>query len=146
MDKFQEALDYCRLEDLSFEGDKFTWWNNNHRWENYIQQRLDMGVANEGWRNWFGRFRVVNGDQRHSNHGPIIITMEEAGGESIREEGARGKGCGRHNFKFEARWLEEQQCDQLVKEAWGQAMENGGLYVKDGLNRVAGKIQCWRIG
>ncbi|XP_073362313.1 uncharacterized protein [Aegilops tauschii subsp. strangulata] len=143
MERFREALDFCGLEDLGFEGDKFTWRNNNHRWENYIQQRLDRAVANEGWRSGFGSFRVVNGDPRHSDHRPIIITMEEAGGERSREEEARGKGCGRHNFKFEARWLEEQQCDQLVKEAWRQAMDDGGLCVKDGLNRVAGKLMCW---
>ncbi|KAE8798196.1 Retrotransposon protein [Hordeum vulgare] len=116
MDKFKEALDFCGLEDLGFEGDKFTWRNNNHRWENYIQERFDRAVANEGWRNRFEDYRVVNGDQRHSDHMPIIIYMEKGERRRPREGGHQGKG-GSHAFKFEARWLKEENCDKLVKEA-----------------------------
>ncbi|KAE8790954.1 hypothetical protein D1007_34768 [Hordeum vulgare] len=70
MEKFKEDLEFFGLEDLGFEGDKFTSWNNNHRWENYIQEHLDRVVVNEVWRNRFEDFRVVNGDQRHSDHMP----------------------------------------------------------------------------
>lgn len=57
MGRFREALELCGLEDLGFEGDKFTWRNNNHRWENYIQQRLDRVITNEGWMNQFEGFK-----------------------------------------------------------------------------------------
>jgi hypothetical protein len=45
MDKFRDALDYSNLQDLGFEGDMFTWRNNNWRAEGYIRERLDRAVA-----------------------------------------------------------------------------------------------------
>ncbi|KAK1677746.1 hypothetical protein QYE76_038594 [Lolium multiflorum] len=140
MDRFREALEFCKLEDLGCEGDKFTWRNNNHRWENYIQERLDRAAANEEWRSKFHVYRVVNGDHMHSDHRPVIV--------SFRDEGGRGGGedmmnRGRPNFKFEARWFEEEHCDKLVKEAWREAMTEGGLSTKEGLKQVASKLQHW---
>lgn len=41
MDQFKEALEFCSLTDLGFEGDVFTWRNNNHNCEGYIRERLD---------------------------------------------------------------------------------------------------------
>lgn len=41
MGRFRETLSHCQLSDLGYEGDVFTWWNNNHVAENYIRERLD---------------------------------------------------------------------------------------------------------
>ena len=30
MDKFRQVLEECGVEDVGYEGDKFTWRNNNH--------------------------------------------------------------------------------------------------------------------
>jgi hypothetical protein len=38
MDSFREALELCGVEDLGYEGDCFTWRNNNHQVEGYIRE------------------------------------------------------------------------------------------------------------
>jgi hypothetical protein len=73
MDRFREALEFCELDDLGFNGDTFTWRNNSHSAENYIKERLDRAVASEGWRQRFPAFKVTNGDPRHSDHRPVIV-------------------------------------------------------------------------
>jgi hypothetical protein len=98
MDQFREALEYCQLRDLGYEGDTFTWRNHSHVAENYIRERLDRAVANDLWRSRFPGARVINGDPRHSHYRPLIITTERV-----------GAGCrrGAGGFKFEASWPKE---------------------------------------
>jgi hypothetical protein len=140
MEGFRETLVFCNLEDLGYEGDKFTWRNNNHMWEKYIQERLDRAVANEAWIDRFPDYRVVNGDHRHSDHRPVILSFGEA---ASGERDENRHGGGRPNFKFEAMWLEEENSDEVVKEAWKEAMNGGGLPTMEGLRRVANKLQWW---
>lgn len=48
----REAVDFCGLADMSYEGYDFTW--NNHRGgEENIQERRDRFLANQAWRNLF---------------------------------------------------------------------------------------------
>jgi hypothetical protein len=46
-------------------------------------------------------------------------------------------------FRFEARWLQEEACDDLVKKAWGEAFMSGATDVKEGLKGVAGVLSDW---
>jgi hypothetical protein len=62
MDNFQDVLQECGVEDLGFEGDRFTWRNNNHRVEGYIRERLDRAVANIEWQEMFPNVKIINGD------------------------------------------------------------------------------------
>lgn len=97
MDKFKEALDGYGLHDLGFEGDVFTWRNNSHTSEHYIRERLDRAVADGDWRGRFPGYRVINGDQRHSNHRPVIVNTEDLyGGEDTHP---------RATFRFETGWV-----------------------------------------
>jgi hypothetical protein len=66
----------CDLQDLGFEGDVFTWRNNNHEVQGYVRERLDRALANSVWREKFYTVHVINGDPRHSDHRPIIISTE----------------------------------------------------------------------
>lgn len=76
MDRFRETLEHCQLYDLGFEGDVFTWRNHNHVAADYIRERLDRAVANDLWMLRFPNYRVINGDPRHSDHRPVIITTD----------------------------------------------------------------------
>jgi hypothetical protein len=101
MDRFRETLEYCRLHDLGFDGDIFTWRNHNHIAADYIRERLDRAVANEEWRRRFPCARVINGDPRHSDH-RLVIIMTDRPVDRERREGGR-------SFHFEAAWLQEEE-------------------------------------
>lgn len=49
---FMETLNICGLQDLKFEGEKFIWERSRGQ-ANWIQERLDRGVANQSWRTIF---------------------------------------------------------------------------------------------
>lgn len=134
MDRFREAIANCELQDLGFEGDVYTWRNNNRTALVYVRERLDRALANMDWRTKFVTAHVLNGDPRHSDHRPIIISTERKEVAS----GRRGKA-----FFFEAAWLEEEQCTDVVKEGWEQGVAEGLTVVDQLVGRVAGSLAGW---
>lgn len=78
----------------------------------------------------------MNGDPRHSDHRPVIIQLE--GGEA-----GRSTGQAHYCFKFEARWLQEEGCADLVQKAWLEAFQIGASNVQMGLKDVATVLTDW---
>lgn len=135
MDRFREALEECGLVDLGFEGDPFTWRNNSHTLEGYIRERLDRAVACGEWTARFSLYRVRNGEPRHSDHRPIIVDTETV----LPRRGEQGQ----HGFRFEASWVEEEQCAHVVGNAWRKAMEVNGAKVGEAIQSVAQELGDW---
>jgi hypothetical protein len=71
LDRFKNVLEACELDDLGFFGDIFTWRNKQITGSTHIIERLDLAVANLGWRVKFLLMQVKNGDSYHSNHRPV---------------------------------------------------------------------------
>lgn len=107
MDQFRQELEECSLVDLGFAGDPFTLRNHSHTDVHYIRDRLDRAVADVAWRALFPNFSVRNGDPRHSDHRPVIVIVEE---EVVRSR----RGCG-PAFRFEAEWVQEENCARLSR-------------------------------
>jgi len=112
--KFRLALEDCDLHDLGFVGDPFTWRNNHHMASRFTKERLDRAVANTAWRYLFPLVRVTNGDPRHSDHRPIIIDVGSRGHREWSEQVEILP-------KFEAKWLEEDDCEQQVMKSMGKS-------------------------
>lgn len=74
---------------------------------------------------------MTNGDQRHSDHRPVIM---EVGEREVR----RWEGLREVMRKFEARWLEEEECLARVEEAWSSTMLSGGA----SLLELQGAVLC----
>lgn len=126
MDMFKEALEDCGLSDLGFTGDPFTWWNNNHSDQQYVRERLDRAVADGDWRARFLAFKVTHGDPRHSDHRPVIV---ETGWEEVGLPARSGSPP----FRFEAGWIDEEQCGVIVNNAWKLSMEVRGGCVHEAI-------------
>lgn len=135
MENFRKALEDCELHDLGYVGDAFTWRNNHLSATRFIKERLDRAVANTAWRCKFPLVRVINGDQRHSDHRPIIV---EVGEREVR----RWERPREVLRKFEARWMEEK-CVARVEEAWGTALVGGGGSIMELQGKVLAKLWEW---
>lgn len=85
----------------------------------------------------FPAARVINGDPRHSDHRPVIIhtTVED----DPQQHGGAGGG-----FRFEAAWVDEERCREIIKEAWAASPGGaGGVRVAEALKSVAGSLSSW---
>ncbi|KAE8791529.1 Elongation factor 1-alpha [Hordeum vulgare] len=134
MNDFRDALDFCELRDIGFEGDMYTWRNHSQQASSYICERLDRATANSDWCAAFPHAVVRNGDPRHSDHHPIIVYMEGAN---------RGWRRSDHNFCFEARWLQEDGCEEVIKKAWDRGLHEERRGVVGALGSVAGDMTKW---
>ncbi|KAE8801535.1 Elongation factor 1-alpha [Hordeum vulgare] len=76
MNDFRDALDFCELRDIGFEGDPYTWRNHSREASSYICERLGRATANSDWCGAFPNVVVINGEPRHSDHRPILVHME----------------------------------------------------------------------
>lgn len=137
LDRFKGALENCELHDLGFIGDVFTWRNKQTNGCTHIRKRLDRAVANAEWRMKFSLVQVRNGDPYHSDHRPVIINTEPA-------EGRRLDGVGDGVFRFEAHWLQEESCRQVVQEAW-TASEGSGGDLGEKIRGVAAGLKDWSV-
>ncbi|WVZ57425.1 hypothetical protein U9M48_007811 [Paspalum notatum var. saurae] len=136
MQRFQKALEDCNLVDLGFVGDVFTWRNHHHRADRYIKERLDRAVACAEWRRLFPLVQVVNGDPRHSDHRPLIVEC----GDREPAELFRLRNI---SPKFEAKWLEEDECNERVLRAWSEAIKSGCTEMLEIQKNILGDLHDW---
>ena len=108
IDAFRNALEYCQLEDLGFQGHPFTWSNKRPGCAN-TKVRLDRAVANKEWIDKYQMSNVTHLSSHASDHLPIILQVQCYKQQRHR----RGKG-----FKFEESWLLWEECENVVMEAW----------------------------
>uniref|UniRef100_A0A0A8XR28 Reverse transcriptase domain-containing protein n=1 Tax=Arundo donax TaxID=35708 RepID=A0A0A8XR28_ARUDO len=132
---FVELWRTARSQTWVIRGDTFTWRNSNHRCENYIRERLDRAAANVEWQMRFPGYRVINGEHRHSDHHPVIVIIEE-----MEERPTRRN---QQNFRFEAGWTQEEQCEVIVENAWKKSKELRRGTVEDCVKEVAIDLWDW---
>ena len=108
----------------------------NFRVDGYIRERLDRVVANPSWRNRFLGYKVVNGDPGHSDHRPIMVNIH---GTVDRQR----YGNFKENRRFEAKWLLEEDCEAVVKNAWNTAEVRGERNVAGLLKSVSRELHAW---
>uniref|UniRef100_A0A803MII4 PPM-type phosphatase domain-containing protein n=1 Tax=Chenopodium quinoa TaxID=63459 RepID=A0A803MII4_CHEQI len=77
------------------------------------RERLDRGLASEGWCTLFPGASVINSpiDVKLSDHGPIVIKVDGSA------DGGRNKKL----FRFEKHWLSRTECEGVVKDYWSSA-------------------------
>lgn len=108
MNAFREAIDVCRLFDLGYSGRSFTWTNGQSGRAN-IQERLDRCLGNLAWTTRFPSHKIEHLTRVHSDHCPIFIDWNYA---TIPNRSRR------NTFRFEAMWLQDESCKEVIKDAW----------------------------
>ncbi|KAH6784204.1 hypothetical protein C2S52_009163, partial [Perilla frutescens var. hirtella] len=128
---FRYALNECGLDDLGYKGFGYTWTNAQVGASN-IQERLDRDVANSKWIECFPSFSVEHLIRQESDHNPIYITWEKS---TIR---IRGK---KKPYRFEAMWLQETSCNDVVEDTWRNGNQGNLFYEK--LKVVGQALKIW---
>ena len=135
MEEFGAALEECNLIDLGFCGYKFT-WNNKRPGTANTRERLDRAVANKEWRDMFPASCVSHIFSHASDHMPLILQT----GTDSNFHGRIARG-----FKFEERWLLEEDCGNVVDEAWAQMGGAGSpmATVSAKINHCGAALDAW---
>jgi hypothetical protein len=106
---FHDVLSECGLNDMGFTGDLYTWRRGK------IRERLDRAVANLQWSERFPQSTLINSESIRSDHRPIVMDTHYLASDQGRT-GTR---------RLEARWLEEDTLEEMIKAAWARAKARG---------------------
>lgn len=74
MKAFQQVLKECALSSLGYSGVKFT-WQNCREGGDFIRERLDRGVANLAWRDFFPNAKITVLMATFSDHALILFSL-----------------------------------------------------------------------
>ncbi|XP_074371315.1 uncharacterized protein LOC141712322 [Apium graveolens] len=128
---FTDTITDCGLVDLGFVGEKYT-WERSRGIENWVQERLDRGLANQEWCNIFPAAEVRVLEIATSDHLPLYLQLNK------QVYVPRNK-----RFKFENVWLREKECFWLVKNSW-ESME--GKHIIDKISYCCFRLEEWGGG
>ncbi|KAK7846040.1 hypothetical protein CFP56_008494 [Quercus suber] len=133
MQNFREVLDHCGFVDLGFLGPEFTW--HGRRGGELIWERLDRGVANYEWLARFPTGRIKHLNCFTSDHRPILLSLD-AGGEH--------KKWNRKPFRFEAMWVSDSGCRDVITRAWDCTPDGTPMFVTASkLKRCKQSLKAW---
>lgn len=103
---FRDTLQRNGLIELGFEGDKYT-WNNNQNGESNIQARLDRHIATSEWIAVYPRAKVLNLLCHASDHKPNFLRLHSR---------RRVRRTILKLDRFEQMWLQDENIEEVVRE------------------------------
>ncbi|KAL8162411.1 hypothetical protein V2J09_013900 [Rumex salicifolius] len=107
---FRETLEECKFSEISYVGNRFT-WDNGREDDEFIQERLDIGLSTDSWKDLFPDAKIHHLERRGSDHVPIRLNLDNF---SIVNQNPKGP----KPFRFEAMWLDDDNCSEIVRNAW----------------------------
>lgn len=133
MQNFIHTLNLCGLHDLGFTGPKFTWLYQKVD-GSQIRKRLDRAIVTVDWTIKFPQAKLFHQSSSTSEHNPLILNL-------VKE-----KTIPKHPkiFWFEATWLKDSTCEEVVTSAWEEGLSMGPefpiLYCMDNCHT---KLELW---
>ncbi|KAK8489353.1 hypothetical protein V6N11_082683, partial [Hibiscus sabdariffa] len=128
---FLDFMDVADLFELPVRGGMFTWSNMRSNCD-AIVEKLDKILVSNEWSLAYPKAIGVLEVAVASNHNPIIMLME-----GLKKKRKR-------DFKFESRWLLEEDCHKNVNEAWTENLGcPGHLKLNSKLKKVRVKLKRW---
>lgn len=115
LEDFHECLEDCKLLDLGYHGNPFTWYRS---WSNGTQifERLDRFLGNEAFCELFKDIVVTHLDWTKSDHRLIVLELVKE--DQVQRTSRRVRG-----FKFDEHWASYPECREIIAASghWGSS-------------------------
>uniref|UniRef100_A0A803PJK4 Reverse transcriptase domain-containing protein n=1 Tax=Cannabis sativa TaxID=3483 RepID=A0A803PJK4_CANSA len=135
IDAFRETVDHCNLTELNFEGERFTWHNNNSRGAN-VKERLDYGFINDKWTDLMATPVLKHLDFYASDHRVLLADISQSNIQQVRPFKSR--------FRFEKIWLKEDDCLEIISKFWNNlTVSDPTALTLDNISSCAFHLQSW---
>ncbi|KAL0383108.1 UNVERIFIED_CONTAM: hypothetical protein Scaly_0598100 [Sesamum calycinum] len=132
---FRNCLSECELHDLGFQGTSFTWCNNQHE-PNTVRERLDRAWSNLAWLHLFPNSRVQHAQSLYLDHSPLVVELGPVAIKQLLK--------GHKQFRFEASWLQEADCEKLVTRGWKSPVWSPfDNVLKEKISMISTILCCW---
>ena len=134
MRAFSSAINKSKLRDMGFVGPKFTWsrWLGARGW---VRERLDRSLVSTNWAAMFPGLRLYNVATCSSYHNMLIL-------KALLPKNRNKKR--KQLFRFEAMWINEEECDGVVKESWERGRILGGQsQFRRCMDECSSSLQSW---
>ncbi|KAL4379336.1 hypothetical protein GQ457_02G017580 [Hibiscus cannabinus] len=109
---FYDFMDYTCLMELPIKGGMFT-WSNRRSEDEAILEKLDRVMVSCEWSLNFPKAIGILDVALASYHTPIVLMLKGANKRYKRD------------FKFEAKWLLEEECSSNIRESWQPGCRRG---------------------
>ena len=132
MEAFRDCPSWCKLVDLGFVKQKYTWCNGRFE-EHRTKLRLDRIVANEEWMVRFLDARVFHSSMSVSNLCLLKLNLSKR----------QNRRPIKKRFLFEAMWTRDARCREVVELAWDPGRGGLNFQLADKLRSCKEKLQRW---
>ncbi|RYQ81729.1 hypothetical protein Ahy_B10g100346 [Arachis hypogaea] len=106
LDSFRKFVDDNSLIDIDLKGSRFTWYSNPRN--NFVtRERLDRVLVNWKWLNLHQNVVLKAAPAISSDHYALILETQPK--VRIKKE-----------FRFEAFWIEHEECKEVIRRSWQQ--------------------------
>uniref|UniRef100_A0A803PAK3 CCHC-type domain-containing protein n=1 Tax=Cannabis sativa TaxID=3483 RepID=A0A803PAK3_CANSA len=136
IDDFRTAIDKSGLQELNFDGNRFTWHNNNTNGTN-VKERLDYGFINSMWFNNFNVPTVSYLDFFQSDHRALLVQINPLLSTCNQKFKSR--------FRFEKLWLNEDMCSEIIANNWKNATADPTTLILQNLIACSHQLQAWHM-
>ena len=128
------ANSHCGFLYLGYRESLFT-WSRNHPTEGRISIRLDRALATNAWKSKFPRALVQHLPMSTSDHSMIAAHLPPSKTRLKRP---------RLPSRFEAMWLCDPRCAEIVEEVWMEGLYNpNGAPISNCLKSCRAQLSAW---